>query len=157
MRPRLSIWNIPHAFRGPVGNSTEGPCGNGRTHPRLSFRHAHHTFRGPIGSSTQGPSGPGRMCDLAHIGTPITRFVAPKGARYRAPRWMHWHGVAPPISGHTPHTFRGPQGASPRAPVGALAWRCPAHCGTPLTRIVAHRERHNVMAPDASLWIVLTC
>ena len=35
-----------------------------------------HTLRGPIGSSTEGPCGRVRMAASGHVGTPLTRFVA---------------------------------------------------------------------------------
>eukprot|EP00959_Pyramimonas_sp_CCMP1952_P039321 823210-Pyramimonas_sp.AAC.1 len=35
------------------------------------------------------------------------------------------------------HAFRGPQGAPPRAPVAASAWRRTDFFGIPLTRLVA--------------------
>ena len=39
--------------------------------------HTPHAFRGPIGSSTEGPSGCVRMRFHPHFGTPLTCFVAP--------------------------------------------------------------------------------
>ena len=57
------------------------------------------TFRGPIGRSTEGPSGRARMRFHAHVGAPLTRFVAP----YRAPPKAPVAGLAcgsPPMSAH---------------------------------------------------------
>eukprot|EP00959_Pyramimonas_sp_CCMP1952_P253100 5287281-Pyramimonas_sp.AAC.1 len=46
--------HTPHTFRGPIGNSTEGPRGCVRMRHPL-FRHTPHTLRGPMRSSTEGP------------------------------------------------------------------------------------------------------
>eukprot|EP00959_Pyramimonas_sp_CCMP1952_P350752 7348747-Pyramimonas_sp.AAC.1 len=74
MRPAHPFWHTLHAFRCPIGSSTEGPRGAIRTrlpHPvqlrrrpseiRASLAPTLHTFRGPIGSSTGGLSGCARM------------------------------------------------------------------------------------------------
>eukprot|EP00959_Pyramimonas_sp_CCMP1952_P446011 9337780-Pyramimonas_sp.AAC.1 len=38
-------------------------------------RHTPHAFRNPIGSSTEGPSGDVRMQFLTDFGTPLTHYV----------------------------------------------------------------------------------
>ena len=110
---RRSQWVRPHAVPRP-------------------FRHASHTLRGPEGNSTEGLNAwvHARPPLPAHLGTPLTRFVAPRGAppKYLVGGRPFWH---------TPHLSRSPMGASTYGPNGCVHMRSPLHFGTPLTRSVA--------------------
>ena len=69
--------HTPQTARGTIVTSTEGPSGRVRMRYPPLFRHIPHTVRGPMGTSTEGPSGRVRMRYPLHVGTPLTRFVAP--------------------------------------------------------------------------------
>ena len=129
------FWHTPHTFRGPIRSSTEGFSGRVRMRDRAHFDapvilfvapqgappkapvagfacmtrpfwHTPHTFRGPIGSSTQGPSGGTRIAAPPHLGAPLTRFVAPKGAPPKAPAvgfaWHHRAQFGTPLTRFVP-------------------------------------------------------
>eukprot|EP00959_Pyramimonas_sp_CCMP1952_P299048 6255236-Pyramimonas_sp.AAC.1 len=101
-RQWLGSHGAPPHFGGPLTRLV-APQGTPPKAPVVGFawcpaplRHGPHTFRGPKGSSTEGASGCGRLrphpvsADPLHISwpqRPLTRFVAPKGARAR-PQWL---------------------------------------------------------------------
>ena len=102
----------------------------------ISARSSHVSC--PSGSSTKGsrlePPIAAAWRRSAHFGKPL-KHVLPPWSFIKGPSWCV--RAAPPRSfRHTPHTFPAPQGAPPRAPVGASALRRRAQFGTPFTRVV---------------------